>query len=499
MGQQSVAGVSFLSSGISGLDQILRGGFIRDRLYLIEGEPGSGKTTLALQFLLEGVRHGEPVLYITLSESRKEIEEVADSHGWTMDGIHVHEVLPPESILKPEEQYTIFHPSDVETAATTQDILAVIEAVRPTRVVLDSLSELQLLASSMLVYRRQILALRQFFTRRSCTALLLNDRTEDDGDLHTRSIAHGVVRLDRVATDYGGFRRRAEVIKYRGVEFREGLHDYKIRRGGLVVYPRLIAAESRDHIGRTHLRSGLDELDLLLGGGIEEGTSTLIIGPAGTGKSSLASQFAFAAIQRGQPAAIFLFEESASTFLHRADGLGFDFRTPLAAGLARLVQVDPAQLTPGEFIHEICQLVENGTKIIVLDSLNGFVHSMPSEKQLASHLHELLTYLAQRGVNTFLVAVQQGLLGETTQSDISASYIADNVIMLRYFEAVGEVHQAISVFKKRIGAHERTIRQMAITSSGIRIGPILRQFRGVLTGVPELIAPDRGKELDPHG
>jgi circadian clock protein KaiC len=498
MGQQGGSVVSFLSSGIPGLDEILRGGFIRDRLYLIEGEPGSGKTTLALQFLLEGVRQGEPVLYITLSESRTEIEEVAASHGWTMDGIHVHEVLPPESILTPEEQYTIFHPSDVETAAATQDILAVIETVQPTRVVLDSLSELQLLAASLLVYRRQILALRQFFTRRSCTALLLNDRSEVDGGLHTRSIAHGVVRLDRISTDYGGFRRRVEVIKYRGVAFREGMHDYRIRHGGLVVYPRLVAAESREQIGRAHLRSGLDELDLLLGGGIEEGTSTLIVGPAGCGKSTLAAQFAISAMRAGKPAAIFLFEESTSTFLHRADGLGFDFRTPLAAGLARLVQIDPAQITPGEFAHDVCRLVEHGTKIIVLDSLNGFVHSMPSEKQLASHLHELLTYLAQRGVNTFLVAVQHGLLAETYEAEISSSYIADNVILLRYFEALGEVRQAISVFKKRIGSHERTIRQMAITSSGIQIGPILRQFRGVLTGVPEWIAaPDQ--ERDTHG
>ena len=498
MGEQGDSIVSFMSSGIAGLDEILRGGFIRDRLYLIEGEPGSGKTTLALQFLLEGVQQGEPVLYITLSESRKEIEEVAASHGWTMDGIHVHEVLPPESILKPEEQYTIFHPSDIETAATTQDILTVIDTVRPTRVVVDSLSELQLLASSMLVYRRQILALRQYFARRSCTTLLLNDRTDDGGDLHTRSIAHGVIRLDRIATDYGGFRRRAEVIKYRGIAFGEGTHDYKIRHGGLVVYPRLIAAESREQTGRALLGSGLPELDLLLGGGIEEGTSTLVAGPAGAGKSSLVSQFALAAVQRQQPAALFLFEESVSTFLHRADGLGFDFRTPLAAGLVKLVQVDPAQLTPGEFIHDICKLVAEGTKVVVLDSLNGFLHAMPNEKQLSSHLHELLAYLAQRGVNTFLVAVQHGLLNDTGQVDFSASYIADNVIMLRYFEAQGEVRQALSVFKKRIGFHERTIRQMAITSSGIQVGPILRQFRGVLTGVPELVEPP-GEERDAHG
>lgn len=486
MGQQTASSSSFLSSGIPGLDEILRGGFARDRLYLIEGEPGSGKTTLALQFLLQGAREGERVLYITLSESKTELEGIAASHGWLLDGVHIHEVLPAESILDPEERYTIFHPTDVETASTTHNILSVIESVQPARVVLDSLSELQLLAASSLMYRRQILALRQFFANRACTALLLSDLSRHEGDMHTRSIANGVIRLDRMATDYGGIRRRIEVIKYRGVAFREGLHDYKILRGGLVVYPRLIAAESRDRVEPKRISSGLAQLDQLLGGGIEEGTSTLIAGPSGTGKSSLATQFVVAALRQQRRAAMFLFEESASTFLNRADSLGFGMREHLASGLATLSQIDPAQLSPGEFVQQVCDLANSGTKVIVLDSLNGLVQAMPNERQLAAHLHELLTYLGQRGVNTFLVAVQQGILGNALNEEINASYIADNVIMLRYFEVQGEVRQAISVFKKRVGAHERTIRQMTISTSGIEVGPVLRQFRGVLTGQPAL-------------
>lgn len=491
--QAQAAGSPFLSSGIAGLDEILRGGFARERLYLIEGAPGSGKTTLAMQFLLEGARRGERVLYITLSESKAELTAAADSHGWSLEGVHIHEVLPQESILSPEEHYTIFHPTDVETTETTQDILGAIEAVQPVRVVLDALSELQLLASSSLMYRRQILALRQFFANRACTALLLNDQTRNEGDVQTRSIANGVVCLDRMPTDYGGIRRRVEIVKCRGVAFCEGLHDYRIVRGGLVVYPRLVAADTREKVEVERFGSGLPQLDALMGGGIEKGTSTLIVGPSGTGKSSLVAQFAAAAPRQQQKAAIFLFEESASTFLNRADSIGLNLRAQLDGGVGHLFQVDPAQLTPGEFVHQVCELADGGTKVIVLDSLNGLVHAMPNEKQLAPLLHELLTYLGQRGVNTFLVAVQQGMLGNSLNDEINASYIADNVIMLRYFEVAGEVRQAISVFKKRVGQHERTIREMFITPTGIQVGPVLRHFRGVLTGVPELINhPDTG-------
>lgn len=484
-----------LSSGIAGLDNILQGGFHKDRLYLIEGTPGAGKTTLSLEFLLEGVQRGEPCLYITLSESKVEVLSVAETHGWSLDGLHIHEVLPSESILQPEEQYTIFHVSDIEMNATTKDILSAIEKVNPARLVLDSLSELQLLASSPLVYRRQLLALKQYLAKRTCTSLFLDDKTGSSGDMQVRSIAHGVICLDRLSTDYGGIRRRLEVAKYRGVAFREGAHDYRILQGGIVVYPRLIASESRESVGYSQLSSGINELDNLLGGGIEEGTSTLIAGPPGTGKSSLTAQFVMASVKRNQTAAMFIFEESASTLLNRADNLNINLREAIAKGSLSLKQVDPAQFTPGEFIQMVCRAADEGAKVIVIDSLNGFLHSMPNEKLLATHLHELLTYLGQRGVITFLVGVQQGMLGANMTTSLDASYLADNVILLRYFEASSEVRQAISVFKKRSGQHERTIRELFITAKGIQIGAALKQFKGILTGVPSLVNESSEKDV----
>jgi circadian clock protein KaiC len=484
--EQNSSTCSFLGSGITALDDILRGGYTRDRLYLIEGSPGSGKTTLALQYLLEGVRQGESLLYITLSETAVELRAVAAAHGWSLDGIHIHEVLPSESILNPEEQYSIFHPSDVEMGATTKVILDLVEKVRPTRLVLDSLSELRLLAANPLIYRRQVLAFKQFITSRSCTTLFLDDRSAGDGDLQVRSIAHGVVSLRRTTTDYGGVRRRLEVIKYRGVAFREGLHDYKIEHGGLVIFPRLVAAESREMVEREQFASGLPELDSLLGGGIEEGTSTIISGPPGTGKSTLAAHFVWACLQQKQNAAMFLFEESTSNLLNRSKALNIDLRSYIPDGQLCLQQVDPAQLTPGEFIHIVCSAADQGAKVVVIDSLNGFLQAMPSEKLLGTHMRELLTYLGQRGVITILVGVQEGMLGGTMMSTVDASYLADNVILLRHFEASGEVQQAISIFKKRGSNHERTIRRMMISAKGISIGPILKEFHGILTGVPKV-------------
>lgn len=487
MTPQNSSTYTFLSSGIVGLDDVLRGGFTSDRLYLVEGSPGSGKTTLALQFLLEGARLGESTLYITLSETSVELHAVADAHGWSLDGVHIHEVLPSESILDPAEQYSIFHPSDVEMGTMTKDVLSVVEEKRPKRVVLDSLSELQLLASNPLVYRRQVLALKQFFSSRSCTVLFLDDRTASAGDLQVRSIAHGVVSLERMATDYGGIRRRLEVIKYRGIAFREGLHDYKIQNGGLVVFPRLVAAETREVVERRQFATGLDELDSLLGGGIEEGSSTLIAGPPGTGKSTLAAQFVSCSLQQGHRAAMFVFEESASNFLNRAEALNIGLRPHLKNGTLSLRQVDPAQLTPGEFVHIVCRAADEGAKVVVIDSLNGFMQAMPNEKMLANHMHELLTYLGQRGVVTLLIGVQQGMLGGNMSTNVDASYLADNVVLLRYFEAGGAVQQAISIFKKRGSEHERTIRPLTINAKGIHVGPVLRQFRGILTGVPQLV------------
>lgn len=492
--QQNSITDAFLSSGIAGLDEVLHGGFTRDRLYLVEGSPGSGKTTLALEFLIEGARQGESVLYITLSETIIELRAVAAAHGWSLDGIHIEEVIPSESILDPDQQYSIFHPSDVETGATTREILSVVERLQPSRVVLDSLSELQLLASNPLIYRRQVLAFKQFFASRSCTTIFLDDRTASDGDLQVRSIAHGVISLERMQTDYGGIRRRLEILKYRGVAFREGLHDYKIRQGGIVVYPRLIAAESRETRHPQQFASGLPELDSLLGGGIEQGSSTLISGPPGTGKSTLAAQFVFSCLQQQQQAAMFVFEESASNLLNRADNVGLGLRSYLSSGQLALKQVDPAQLTPGEFVHLVCRSADQNARVIVIDSLNGFLQAMPNEKMLATHMHELLTYLGQRGVVTLLIGVQQGMFGGNMSTNVDASYLADNVLLLRYFEAFGEVQQAISVFKKRGSQHERTIRRMSITSDGIHIGPALKQFHGVLTGVPKLVGDPETEE-----
>ncbi|HYW56078.1 MAG TPA: ATPase domain-containing protein [Polaromonas sp.] len=484
MNIQTNARQAVLSTGIAGLDNILGGGLTQERVYLIEGEPGTGKTTTGLQFLLEGAKNGESTVYITLAETAAELRGVAESHGWDISGIHIQEVLPSENLLLPEAQYTMFHPSEVEMGSTTQRILAVVEERKPTRVVLDSLSELQLLADSPLRYRRQVLALKQFFASRSCTVMLLDDRTAAGIDLQVRSIAHCVVTLEQSVKDYGAERRRVRVVKYRGVAFRGGLHDYDIRYGGLHVYPRLVAAESRVSGKRSQTNSGLSELDLLLGGGLEEGSSTLIAGPAGAGKSSLACQFIDAAAQRGQRSAMFLFEESVNNLLNRVDGLGLGIRDAYDSGVVTLQQVDPAELSPGEFSAAVCKAADDGAKVVVIDSINGYLNAMPDERFLSTHLHELLTYLGQRGVVTILVGVQQGLLGSQMSTAMDASYMADNVVMLRYFEYDGEVKRAVSVVKKRGSLHERTIRQFEMSSEGIHVGKVLRGFRGILTGVP---------------
>jgi len=454
-------------------------------VYLIEGVPGSGKTTLALQFLIAGARAGETVLYITLSETEEELRSVADSHGWQLDGITIRELTPPETALDGDEQNTMFHPSEVELAATTKLILADVERLKPTRVVFDSLSELRLLAGSALRYRRQILALKQFFATRDCTVVLLDDMTATDHDLQMQSIAHGVILLEQLNPDYGGERRRLRVVKYRGVKFRGGYHDYVIQMGGIQVFPRLVAAEHRQLAPRAKLPSDVPALDALLGGGIEEGTSTLIVGAAGTGKSTLAAQFAAAAACRGQGAALFIFDESPETLLTRCGQLDVDLPAYVAAGQVSLQQIDPAELTPGEFVHSIRQAVEErNARVVVIDSLNGYLNAMPEERHLTIQLHELLMYLGQKGVATVLVGAHQGLIGSQMNTPVDASYLADAVILLRYFENKGEVRQAISVMKKRGSKHERTLREFRLDGGRIVVGDALRQFRGILTGVP---------------
>ena len=474
-----------LSTGIAGLDDVLGGGLAPDRLYVIEGTPGAGKTTIALQFLMEGARRGEPVMYVTLSETESELHGVARSHGWDLTHIHMREMLPSEEALDPEEQYTMFHPSEVELSETTLRILKDVEQLAPKRIVFDSLSEIRLLAGTSLRYRRQILALKQFFAGRGCTVLLLDDMTAVEHDLQVQSIAHAVVRLEQIQAEYGCARRRLMVIKYRGQEFRGGFHDYKIVRGGLRVFPRLIAAEHHATIAQSKLPSGIEGLDLLMGGGIERGTSTLLIGAPGTGKSTVAIQFALAAARRGEYAALFIFDESLTTLTSRCAGMGMDIRPYLESGHLRIQQVDPAELSPGEFVNDIRVLVtEHDTRIIVIDSLNGYLNAMPDERFLIVQLHELLTYLGQRGVATLLVGAQTGLIGAHMQSPVDASYLADAVVLLRYYEAEGEVRQAISVIKKRGGAHERTIRSLTMDEAGVHVGQPLRHLRGVLSGVP---------------
>jgi circadian clock protein KaiC len=474
-----------LLTGVEGLDDVLSGGFAPNRMYLVEGVPGSGKTTLALAYMLEGVRRGERVLYVTLSETEEELHSVARSHGWTLEGVPLRELSASERGLEPDQQYTVFHASEMELGETIRAVLDDVVKHNPSRIVIDSLSELRLLSGNALRYRRQILALKQFFTGRGCTVLLLDDLTAVERDLQVQSIAHGVIVLEHLQFYYGGERRRLRVIKYRGRAFRSGHHDYKIERGGLRVFPRLVAGEHRQAHVMERLKSGIPELDALLGGGIERGTSTLLVGAAGVGKSSLAAQFVSAAAARGQASSLYLFDEGPATLLTRCAGLGIDLESHLAAGRVLLQTVDPAELSPGEFVQGIRRAVEDHhATIVVIDSLNGYLNAMPEERALITQLHELLRYLGQKGVATIMIGAHQGLIGSAMSTPMDASYLADAVILLRYFEAHGAVRQAISVIKKRGGAHERTIRELRLETGGIRIGEPLHEFRGVLTGTP---------------
>jgi len=470
---------------IPGLDEVLGGGFTRGRLFLVEGVPGSGKTTLALQFLMAAAARGEPVLYVTLSETEEELRAVATSHGWALEGITVHELIPSEAALEPDEQYTMFHASEVELGATMQAVLKTVDVLRPTCVVIDSLSELRLLAGNALRYRRQILALKQFFVGRSCTAMLLDDMTSREQDLQMQSIAHGVVRLEQISPEYGSERRRLRVVKYRGMEFRGGYHDYLIRKGGIEVFPRLVASEYRRTAIKGKLASEISGLDSLLGGGIEQGTSTLIVGAAGTGKSTLAAQFAAAAAARGQRTAIFAFDESRSILLARSKGLGLTIEEGRGPGEIMIRQIDPAEVAPGEFAQLVRAAVQDDqARVVIIDSLNGYLNAMPEDQFLTAQLHELLSFLNNEGVATFLIVAQSGLMGGNMRAPVDASYLADAVVMMRMYEHVGKVKKAISVLKKRSGSHEEAIRQIWFDAEGIHLSEPLTQLRGVLSGVP---------------
>lgn len=481
-----------LHTGCPGLDTVLSGGFTPERLYLVEGVPGSGKTTLALQFLLEGARRGESTLYVGLAETEIELQEVARSQGWSLDGIDVFHLAAPGEGAEPDAQYTLFHPSEVELGETVQRLLERVDQARPVRMVFDSLAELRLLAGTPLRFRRQVLALKHHLVQRGCTVMMLDDCTHGERGQHVHTIAHGVIQLDQLHPEYGGDRRRLRVTKFRGRRFIGGYHDYDITTGGLHVHPRLVAAEHRQPQDVTTCTTGLAPLDALLGGGLDTGTSTLLLGAAGTGKSTLATQVVVAAAERGQKAVMFIFDEGVDALLRRSDGIGLPLRAHVEAGTVRVVPVDPAELSPGAFVSQIREQVErDDVRVVVIDSLNGYFNSMPEERFMVVHMHELLAYLALRGVTALLISPQHGLIGQM-DSVFDVSYLADCVMLLRYFEVHAEVRQAISVLKKRTGRHERTIRPMHFDADGIHIGEPLRAFHGVLTGVPQLQATGEG-------
>ena len=476
-----------VSTGSRGLDDILCGGLDANRLYLYEGRPGTGKTTVALQFLLEGARHGETVLYITLSETRRELELTTRRHGWSLEGINVFELVPPETTLDPQRELTVFHPAEVELHETTNLVLEEVAKLNPSRVVIDSLSELRLLAQSPVRYRRQVLALKHFFAERQCTVILLDDLTSEQDDLQLHSIAHGVILLEQEAIDYGAERRRIRVVKMRGIAFRGGFHDFTIATGGLQIFPRLVAAEHHRSFAGDFTSSGNAAIDKMLGGGLERGTNALFIGAAGVGKSSLALTYALAAVERGEHAVFFAFDEGRGTLEARAATIGLPLQKHLDSGLFRFQQIDPAEMSPGEFAANVRQSVEaGGAKVVVIDSLNGYLNAMPDERFLILQMHELLSYLGQQGVLTILVLAQHGMVGPM-ETPVDMSYLSDAVVMLRYFEVAGEVRRAISVVKKRSGHHEHKVREFKLTSQGLKLGEPLKQFAGVLTGAPRYI------------
>jgi circadian clock protein KaiC len=486
------------STGVEGFDDILDGGLTRNRIYLVEGDPGTGKTTMAFQFMLEGLRRGEKCLYITLSETTEELHSIAVSHGWDISQLDIFEMTPPEARLEPDEQYTLLYPAEVELGEATKLIFDKIEDLQPERVAFDSLAELRLIAQDPLRYRRQVLAMKRFFAGRQCTVLVLDDITEES-DQQVHSITYGVILLQRIAREFGTDRRRIRVTKMRGSDFHGGFHDFTIRRGGITIFPRLSLLRPNGTFDNTMISSGVAELDALLGGGIERGTSLLFLGPAGAGKSSLATRYALAALERGESAAIYTFDEGPRTLIERARGLGMKLDPHLDSGGLLIEQVNAAELSPGEFAHRVRERVDRmDSRIVVIDSMNSYLHAMPGEQFLVMQMHELLSYLNQRGVLSILVMAQQGMLGQMP-TPVDLSYLTDSVILLRYFEFEGAVRKAISVVKKRGGPHEGTIREYHLGAKGIIIGPTLTDFHGVLTGVP--VFHGRAGELhkDEHG
>ena len=478
-----------VTTGVPGLDEILNGGFPKGHLYLVQGESGAGKTTLGLQFLAAGCAANEPTLWISLSETQDELRQIAESHGLSLDGVELCNPMGVPRAQDPDEQYSFFSPADVELEEIRAAIVKAVDRVRPTRVVFDPFSDIRHLARDVLRYRRYVLALRQFFSDRQCTVLLMHEVTRGaPGDLQVEALVHGYITMHQDSPEFGGQRRRLRVHKMRGMSFRDGYHDFAITTGGIEVYPRLIALDYTTDPVEEVVSSGLPALDALLGGGIDRGSSLLIVGAAGVGKSTMASQYASAAAERGEKAAIFIFDETSRTFRARTERLGLPFDRHVEAGTISLRHLDAAEVSPGQFAHLVMREVsESGATIVVIDSLSGYLHAMPEERFLSTHLHELLTGLSHQNVATIVTLAQHGLVGERIESPADVSYLADNVMLLRYFEAFGAVRRAISVVKKRSGAHETLVREMRIARGGIVVGEPLTDFNGVLTGRPEYV------------
>ncbi|WP_145647253.1 ATPase domain-containing protein [Pseudoduganella lurida] len=474
--------VSRVSTGVPGLDDILCGGLTAERVYLVEGSPGAGKTTLGLQFLLDGMAKGEPGLYITLSETADELDAVAESHGWAIDDIAIFELANDET-LDPEAQQSILHPAEMELGETTRGVMAQVDEVKPLRVVFDSLSEMRLLAQNPLRYRRQILALKQFFAARACTVLMLDDKTAES-DQHLHSIAHGVISLEQIAQEFGKERRRVNVLKMRGIPFRGGYHDYVLEKGGIRMFPRLVASEHHENFQPVLRATGETRLDELLGGGLGAGTNTLIMGPSGVGKTTVTVRCLLAALERGEKAAFYLFDEGLGTFLVRNTSLGLDVRPYLASGQLVLRHIDPAELAPGQFAAMLRDAVEQDEAgFLVIDSLNAYMQAMPGEQYLTLQMHELVSYLNQKGITTMLILGEHGLVG-AMQRDVDLSYLSDTTVLLRFFEAGGKLRRAITVVKNRTANHALTIHELLLHSGGVEIGAPLAGFEGVLTGLP---------------
>ena len=473
-----------VTSGLPSLDYILDGGYANNRCHLIEGEPGSGKTTLAMQFLIAGRERGEKCLFITISESPFELRQVARSHGLSLDGIELFECIPPELSLDPEQYQSVVHASELELGESVRSIMEIVVAHQPSLVVLDSLSEVRLLAHGALRYRRQVLALKHFFFQQACTVLMLDDLTVREDDLTLHSIAHGVVRLEQLAMEYGAERRRLRIFKMRGRAFHGGYHDFVIATGGLNVFPRLIAPTAEDHpdVGRP-VSTGIPALDTMTGGGLDRGATTLIQGASGAGKSTLALQCVRACFERGEKALFVSFEESLLNFQRRAAGVGMPVEQHLADGSLMFVEIDPAETSAGKISNMIRRMVGQGVGAVILDSLSGYRHALRDENYLLLHMHELVTYLNNRGVLTILVLGQSGIVG-ASEAPFDIAYLADAVLLLRYFEAVGETRCAISVIKKRTGAHERVMREILLDSGGVQVGPRLSGFIDIASNRP---------------